>query len=716
MMPKAQQTRVFKSGNEGATEAARQINYHIMGYYPITPSTQLAEGIDLYKSKNKLDTVLIAAEGEHSAAGICYGASAAGARVINATSANGLLYSIEQLPVQSGTRLPMVLNIACRTVSGPLCIKGDHSDIMYTLSSGWLIFFASNNQEVYDFNIIGLKVAEKVKLPVIIAYDGFFTSHQKTDMEIFENDSDVREYVGEKSPDYTVIDTENPVTLGSYMNEPDIINNKYQLYMAMNEAKSVIKEELKAYYSLTERAYSPVKAYKNKDADIIFIALGSAYETAKLAVDILRDEGIKAGVVTLNVLRPVFSEDIAAACENAKTIVIGERQDSYGSDGGDLSKEIKSVLYDSNIQAWIVSRVFGLGGRDFYVEDCINIIKEAVSTDKKFDYYGVYKGDSPKIETYFETMEDTLKWEKTNLKALADYPKRLVAGHGACAGCGIPVNINLFLKGIKGNVVLLFQTGCGMVVTTAYPKTAFRANYIHNLFQNGAATLSGVLEAYKERQRRGEISDEKITFIMVSGDGGMDIGLGSAIGAAIRNHNMIIFEYDNGGYMNTGYQLSYSTPMGAKSTTSHNGKAFFNKDSAQIFKGTGINYIATVSESNPMDMIKKAQKAQYYADNFGLAYVKAISVCPLNWRSEARHGRKICDLAVKSCYHPLFEIEKGITKINYNPETRGEKIPVDEWFKSMGRTKDALNNKELMESVQNEVDRRWKELKKNSQE
>ena len=150
-------------------------------------------------------------------------------------------------------------------------------------------------------------------------------------------------------------------------------------------------------------------------------------------------------------------------------------------------------------------------------------------------------------------------------------PKRLAPGHGACPGCGIPVNVNLLLRGIEGNVVLLFQTGCGMVVTTGYPKTAFKVPYVHNLFQNGAATLAGLVEMCAKRQKRGELPDGDITFIMVSGDGGMDIGMGSAIGTALRNNHLILLEYDNGGYMNTGYQLSYSTPMGAKSSTSHVG-------------------------------------------------------------------------------------------------------------------------------------------------
>ena len=188
--------RVFKSGNEAAAYAAKQINYHIMGYYPITPSTQVAENIDLMVSEGESNTVLIAAEGEHSAAGICYGASAGGGRVINATSANGLLYALEQLPVQSGTRLPMVMNVACRTVSGPLSIKGDHSDIMYALNCGWIILFANNAMEVYDFNIIAPRLGESVRLPVIVAYDGFFTSHQKRVIDVLEDDK-VKAFVGE---------------------------------------------------------------------------------------------------------------------------------------------------------------------------------------------------------------------------------------------------------------------------------------------------------------------------------------------------------------------------------------------------------------------------------------------------------------------------------------------------------------------------------------
>ena len=706
-----EQKRLFESGNELAAYAAKQINYHVMGYYPITPSTQIAEYLDEMKAEGKHEISLIAAEGEHSAAGICYGASTGGGRVFNATSANGLMYALEQLPVQSGTRFPMVMNVACRTISGPLSIKGDHSDIMYTLNTGWLILFANTPQEVYDFNICALKLAEAVKLPAIVAFDGFFTSHQKRNCYVFEKDETVREFVGEYQACYSALDFNNPVSIGSYMNEPDLLNNKYQLHMAMKEAYAVLPEIFKEYAEISGRAYDVVQGYLTKDAEVLLYILGSSYYTAKVAVDKLRKEGKKVGVFTTKLLRPYPSGKLYEMCRNAKTIIVADRQDSFGAGGGNLSIELKAMLQEKQTgnSCRVISRVYGLGGRDFYEEDARKLLLSGYEKEtKRFDYIGIYPGNGKKEITRFfppVTEKDVM-------------PKRLAPGHGACPGCGIPVNVNLLLRGIEGNVVLLFQTGCGMVVTTAYPKTAFKVPYVHNLFQNGAATLSGLVEMFHQRQRRGEYPKGEITFIMVSGDGGMDIGMGSAIGTAIRGERLIIFEYDNGGYMNTGYQLSYSTPKGAKSATSHigkdqYGKQFFHKDSPMLMAATNLPYVATVAESNPADFMKKAVKAKHYANECGTAYIKALSACPLNWNDKPDTERSVIGAAVNSCYFPLFEIEEGITTLNYNPETSGKKIPVIDWLSMMGRTKHLAKEPygEIVKEIQTEVDRRWERLK-----
>ena len=734
-----EQKMLFESGNELAAFAAKQINYHVMGYYPITPSTQIAEYLDEMKANGEHTVSLVAAEGEHSAAGICYGASAGGGRVFNATSANGLLYAIEQLPVQSGTRLPMVMNVACRTVSGPLSIKGDHSDIMFALNSGWIILFANSAQEVYDYNICAVKIAEKLSLPVIVAFDGFFTSHQKRNCLVFSSDEDVLEFVGKPKKDLLALDPYNPVTVGSYMNEPDIINNKYQLHLAMNDAKGVIQEVFSEFENISGRKNSIIKGYKTEDAEVLMFVLGSAYFTAVSAAEKLREKGKNVGVFSLSALRPFFDNEIAELCKNAKTVIAMDRQDSYGAGGGNMSLELRASLQKNLVNVKVISRVFGLGGKDFFEKDAIELFEEAFNQNATaFSYVGISRGSdeyngtalfNPVVENKCEKLvsvtlgeDNKLSVSGATVKNTVMREKRIAPGHGACPGCGIPVNLNLLLRGIEGNVVLLFQTGCAMVVTTAYPKTAFKVPYVHNLFQNGAATLSGLSEMFFERQRRGEMPKGDITFIMVSGDGGMDIGMGSALGAALRRDKIIIFEYDNGGYMNTGYQLSYSTPKGAKSSTSHigkegGGKTFFHKDTPQIMAATHIPYVATAAESDPNDFIKKAAKAQYYAQNVGTAYIKCLSACPLNWGDRAKNERKVIEAAVNSCYFPLYEVENGVTSLSFDPKTKNKKIPVKEWFSMMGRTKHLAKPEfeGIVNDIQVEIDRRFNRLKELSQ-
>ncbi len=734
-MAQAKQTLLFESGNELAAYAAKQINYHVMGYYPITPSTQIAEFLDQMGADGQHAIALMPAEGEHSAAGICYGASAGGGRVFNATSANGLLYALEQLPVQSGTRLPMVLNIACRTVSGPLSIKGDHSDVMYTLNTGWIILFADSPQEVYDCNICALKIAEQLRLPVIVAFDGFFTSHQKRNCYVFAEDETVRRFIGPLDPSYGVLDPARPITIGSYMNEPDLMNNKYQLHTAMEQARAVIPAVFAQYEQLSGRALKTVKSYRTEDADVLLFVLGSAYLTAKAAVDRLRREGKAVGVFTIGTLRPFPSKDIAALCQNAQTLLIADRQDSYGAGGGNMSLEIRAALQQAGLTTRVLSRVYGLGGRDFFEQDAVDLFESGYRQDAPtFAYNGVYAGEAGfEAKSYFAPITEgevnpvltscleengKVTVKGATVRDTTARPKRLAPGHGACPGCGIPVNVNLLLRGIEGNVVLLFQTGCGMVVTTGYPKTAFRVPYVHNLFQNGAATLAGLSKMYHAMQARGELPPGDITFIMVSGDGGMDIGMGSALGTALRGDPVILFEYDNGGYMNTGYQLSYSTPMGAKSATSHLGekqwgKSFFHKDMPRIMAATDMPYVATAAESDPNDFIKKAAKAQYYAKHYGTAYVKCLSACPLNWGDKPSTERQVIAAAVNSCYFPLYEVEQGHTTLSYDPEQKGKKIPVAEWLSMMGRTKHLCGDAygEVRDAIQQEVDRRWNRLK-----
>jgi len=744
--PAARQKLEFRSGNEAAALAARDIGFHVMGYFPITPSTEVAENLSKMRAEGEHEIVMIAGDGEHGAAGICYGAALGGGRVLNATSSQGLLYSLEQLPVQAGTRVPMVLNIAARAVSGPLDIRGDHSDIYYALNTGWVILCARDPQAVYDLNFAAVKIGEHrdVRLPVLIAYDGFFTSHQKRRVQVFDDLEPVRRFLGERPPMPTPLDTGHPATFGPYMNDPDLINNKVQLSQAMEAARCVIPEVLAELEVLTGRAYPVLDAYRMDDAEVATVLLNSAAETAKETADELRVKGEKVGVLSPNVLRPFPADEFRRALRLVKAVTIGDRADSYGAGGGNLSLEVRAAIQiDPQNETQVLSRIYGLGGKDFYGTDAGQFFAQALEAARSgrvgvpFAYHGATAGHPgsgarpglPPIpaaevsrgmaKVQRDEATGRLKVELEPLWKMTEMPNRIGPGHGACPGCGAFPTLRQVYNAMEGDVVVLFQTGCAMVVTTGYPSTAHRINYIHNLFQNDAATLSGLVEMYHERVRRGELpQSQDITFVMISGDGGMDIGMGPAIGAANRNHRMMILEYDNQGYMNTGAQLSYSTPFGHRTSTSEvgkflPGKRYHHKDTAQIFAACHLPYVFTASEGYPEDLMRKVAKAQWYAKNEGLVYGKILSYCPLNWRTADDAAQPVLQAAIDSCFFPLYEIEHGHTTLTYDPDATDRRHPVSDWLKLMGKTRHLLQpaNASIVEGIQAETDRRWARLK-----
>jgi pyruvate ferredoxin oxidoreductase alpha subunit len=450
------------------------------------------------------------------------------------------------------------------------------------------------------------------------------------------------------------------------------------------------------------------------------------------------------GVVSPNLLRPFPGHELREAFRGVAAVLVGDRGDSYGADGGNLALEVRAALQqDPDNHSLVLSRVYGLGGKDFYDADAEQFFAEALAAArsgtvaKPFAYHGTHAGEPgqgppqglPAITSeevsrgMAKVTQDAdsgrLKVELEPLWAMTAVPCRVAPGHGACPGCGIFPVLHQAYSVLEGDLVVLFQTGCAMVVTTGYPSTAHRITYIHNLFQNGAATLSGLVEMYWERMRRGELpGSPEITFMMVTGDGGMDIGMGPALGAAHRNHRMIILEYDNQGYMNTGAQLSYATPMGHRTSTSEvgrarTGKVTHHKDTAQIFAACHLSYVFTASEGYPEDLMRKIAKAQWYARREGLVYGKVLSFCPLNWRTEDDAAEEVLQAAVDSCFFPLYEVEKGHTVITYDPDAVGRRRQVAAWLGLMGKTKHlvAPDNAEHLEAIEAEVERRWRRLK-----
>ena len=298
-----------------------------------------------------------------------------------------------------------------------------------------------------------------------------------------------------------------------------------------------------------------------------------------------------------------------------------------------------------------------------------------------------------------------------NLKELSKKPIPLSPGHRACAGCGSIITIKLVLMAAEDPIVCASATGCTEVVTTIYPYTAWRVPFMHNAFENAAATMSGIESAYRSLKRQGKIG-KNIKFIAFGGDGGTyDIGLQSLSGAMERGHDMLYVCYDNEAYMNTGIQRSSSTPMCADTSTSPVGKAAlgkkqYPKDLTRIMAAHRIPYIAQASPHRWLDLMNKVQKALKIE---GPKFMNVLSSCHRGWRVPMSNSLDVCKMAVETCFWPLFEIENGVWKLNYRPKT---KLPVVEWFKTQKRFQHLLKpeNAAMAAAIQADVDRRWNEL------
>ncbi len=301
---------------------------------------------------------------------------------------------------------------------------------------------------------------------------------------------------------------------------------------------------------------------------------------------------------------------------------------------------------------------------------------------------------------------------KLTPRELAKKEDRLAPGHRLCAGCGASIIVRQMLAAIDEPVVIANATGCLEVATTIYPYTAWRVPWIHNAFENAASTISGVEAAYRSLVRQGKIPEQDVKFIAFGGDGGTyDIGLQALSGAAERGHQFLYVCYDNGAYMNTGIQRSSATPYGAHTTTSPAGKVIpgkrqFRKDLTAIMAAHGIPYVAQAAPSQWKDLMEKTRKA---VNSGGPAFMNVLSSCNRGWRHPTDETVEITQLAVDTCFWPLYEVENGVWKLNYKPK---EKLPVEEWLKRQGRFRHLFKpeNRHMIDELQAEVDRRWERL------
>ena len=374
------------SGNEAAATAMKQINPDVVAAFPITPSTEIPQYFSTFVANGSVDTEFVAVESEHSAMSACIGAEAAGARAMTATSSNGLSLMWEMIYIASSLRLPIVLSLVNRAVSGPLNIHNDHSDAMGVRDAGWIMLFSENNQEAYDNTLMAHRIAEneKVLLPLMVCQDGFITSHSIENIEL-EEDEKVKEFVGKYNPKHYLLNREEPIAVGPLDVQSYLFEHKAQQAEAMKAAKDVILEVAKDFEKMTGRKYGLFEEYKLDDAEMAIVCMNSTAGTTKFVVDQLRAKGIKAGLLKIRVFRPFPAEEIAKALSHLKAVAVLDKADSLNAAGGALFEDVTSAMYVNNVHVPTVNYVYGIGGRDTTADELESVytdLSEIIETNK----------------------------------------------------------------------------------------------------------------------------------------------------------------------------------------------------------------------------------------------------------------------------------------------------------------------------------------------
>lgn len=374
------------SGNEAVATAMKQINPDTVAAYPITPSTEIPQYFSNFVANGSVDTEFIPVESEHSAMAATIGAAAAGGRVMTATSSQGLALMFEMLYIASGMRLPMTLICANRALSAPINIHNDHSDSMGARDCGFIQLYCENNQEAYDNTIMAVKITEKTKLPVMVCYDGFITSHSIENIMLLEND-EVKKFIGKYKPEYYLLDNEKNISMGPLALQKYYFGMRKELSDAMDDSIKVIQEVSDEFYKLTGRKYDLYEKYKLDDAEIGIVALNSTAGTIKDAIDKLRNEGVKIGLLKPRCFRPLPYLEIPNELKNLKALAIMEKADSVNGYSGPLFSEITSAMFSNNIHVNTVNYIYGLGGADTKVDDIETIAKklQKIAKDGKID-------------------------------------------------------------------------------------------------------------------------------------------------------------------------------------------------------------------------------------------------------------------------------------------------------------------------------------------
>ncbi len=356
--------RIGLEGSIAIAEAVKLADVDVIAAYPITPQTHIVERLAEYVANGELDADYIPVESEHSAMSACLGSSAVGARTFTATAGQGLELMHEVLYIASSLRLPIVMVVADRALSGPLNVWGDHSDAMATRDCGWIQIFAENAQQAFDLVICAFRIAEdpKVLFPIMIHVDGFHLSHVIEPLYLLEKEK-VNKFLPKYSYPYA-LNPDKPLTIGAFCPPNVYTEAKKSQDTALRASNKVILDVWKEFGRLTGRNYCPVEKYNADDAEILLLTMGSYGETAMIAIDNMRKNGTKVGLLKLRLWRPFPFDEFRQTVGRAKTLIVLDRALSLGGPSGPVCSEIQAALYPLETKPKVISFVGGLGGRD----------------------------------------------------------------------------------------------------------------------------------------------------------------------------------------------------------------------------------------------------------------------------------------------------------------------------------------------------------------
>ncbi len=382
-------------GTDAVAEAMRQINPDVVPAYPITPQTAIVESYAEMVANGLVDSEMINVESEHSAMSAAIGAAAAGARVITATSSQGLALMWEMLYIASGMRLPIVMANVNRSLSAPINIHCDHSDSMGARDSGWIQLFSENAQETYDNMLQAVRIAEHpdVLLPVMVLLDGFIISHSVDRLELLDDDP-VKKFIGEWTPRLPLLDAQEPPCWGAFDGLGGyFFEFKRAQIEGMRKAADAVRQVAAEFAEISGRRYDFFESHRMEDAELAVVALGSAAGTIRTVVDRMRAEGVPVGLIKLRMFRPFPVQELVAALSKVRGVGIFDRSETFAGElGGPVFVETRASFYEEPKKPLMHNFVYGLGGRDLPQD----LIRQAILT---LDGY-VQKGTQDKTVTY----------------------------------------------------------------------------------------------------------------------------------------------------------------------------------------------------------------------------------------------------------------------------------------------------------------------------